>query len=219
MYETYVKTDSCRQVCRKFVEKFPDIRSPNTGTVRNFVIRLRETGSLKSKIRRPKRRVLRQAKLNIGASLERSPNKSLRRIAQEVAYQKLQPLRQCGERKLNLLYLREWQGNEKNMEDMVTVGEGNVGSRKRKRNETDRQRRKKGSGFPVSLLKKGCGHLQRPPVTTNASRPVSAPNIKDIHNLLARSELNFIEDPRLTFYKKLQSTPAARKDHDESRVL
>ncbi|KAJ4449902.1 hypothetical protein ANN_01308 [Periplaneta americana] len=65
------------------------------------------------------------------------------------------------------------------------------------------------SGSQASLLKRGL------PAATNASRPISALKIKDIHNLLARSGLNFREDPRLTFYKELLSTPAARKDHDE----
>ncbi|KAJ4442405.1 hypothetical protein ANN_03991 [Periplaneta americana] len=105
-----------------------------------------------------------------------------------------------------------------NMEDMVTGGEGNVGFRKRKRNETNKGRRKKArysdpfaflavnreieqepfffsdSDSPVSLLKKRCSHLQRPPAATNASRLISALRIRDIHNLLARSGLNFRED-------------------------
>ncbi|KAJ4446825.1 hypothetical protein ANN_13523 [Periplaneta americana] len=77
------------QIFKQFVDKFHNIQLPNRGTVRNLVIRSRETGSLDSKIRRPKRRVLTDARLDdTGASLERSTNKSVRRVAQEVGVSK-----------------------------------------------------------------------------------------------------------------------------------
>ena len=89
MYDTYVKTDSCRDVCRQFVQKFPGVSPPHRDTVRHLVLKLRETASLNFKTPKQKRRILTEAKLDeIGAALERSPNKPLRRVSQEVGVSK-----------------------------------------------------------------------------------------------------------------------------------
>jgi hypothetical protein len=41
--DTYVKTDSCREVCRQFIEKFPGVPVPHRNTVRNLVVRLMQS--------------------------------------------------------------------------------------------------------------------------------------------------------------------------------
>lgn len=89
MYDTYVKTESCREVCRQFQDKFPTVSVPNRETVRRLIKKLRTTGSLNAKCPKPKRRVLNEEKLvEIHASFTRSPNKPLRRVAQEVSVSK-----------------------------------------------------------------------------------------------------------------------------------
>ncbi|PSN46192.1 hypothetical protein C0J52_18540 [Blattella germanica] len=89
MYDTYVKTESCREVCRQFQDKFPTVSVPNRETVRRLIKKLRRTGSLNAKCPKPKRRVLNEEKLvEIHASFTRSPNKPLRHVAQEVSVSK-----------------------------------------------------------------------------------------------------------------------------------
>lgn len=69
------------------------------------------------------------------------------------------------------------------------------------------------TGIPVSLLKRGCSHLQRLPSATKTSRPISQLKMRDVHNLLTRSGLNFRNDPRLIFYKEIQQlSPTAVTD-------
>ena len=84
MYDTYVITNSCREVKKLFQTQFPGVTSPSREAVRLLVNKFRETGSILDKKRRVERRVLNNAKLDdIGERLQRSPKKSLRELAQE----------------------------------------------------------------------------------------------------------------------------------------
>ena len=80
MYNWYVITSSCREVVRRF----PGVLVPSIEAVRLLVNEFRDTGSILDKERNVKRRVLTEQKLEeIGEMLENSPQKSLRRLAQQ----------------------------------------------------------------------------------------------------------------------------------------
>jgi transposase len=84
LYDTYVKYGSARKCRRKFRRKFRNERVPSRQTIRNLVIKLRTTGLLIDKKQKHKRRVLTEEKLDeIRAKFERTPIKSLKRLAQE----------------------------------------------------------------------------------------------------------------------------------------
>ena len=84
MYDSYVITSSCREVVRRFQANYPGVRVPSREEFRLLVNKFRETGSIFDKKRNVKRRVLTEQKLEeIGERLENSPQKSLRRLAQE----------------------------------------------------------------------------------------------------------------------------------------
>ena len=76
MYDSNVRTESCRELTRLFRDRFPDIRAPHIDTVRKLVNRFRETDSVLD--RKPQRKLD-----EIGQTLERSPRKSLSRLSQE----------------------------------------------------------------------------------------------------------------------------------------
>ena len=83
-YDSYVRTESCREVTRLFRDKFPDIRASHRDTVRKLVNRFRETGSVLDRKPQRTRPMLTEEKLDeIGQTLERSPRKSLSRLSQE----------------------------------------------------------------------------------------------------------------------------------------
>ena len=80
MYDSYVRTESCREVTRLFRGRFPDIRVPHRDTVRKLVNRFRETGSVLDRKPQRIRHVLTEENLDeIGKTLERSPRKSHRK--------------------------------------------------------------------------------------------------------------------------------------------
>ena len=84
MYDSDVRTDSCREVTRLFRDRFPDIRAPHRYTFRKLVNRFRETGTVLD--RKPQRtwHVLTEENLDeIGQTLEHSPRKFLSRLSQE----------------------------------------------------------------------------------------------------------------------------------------
>ena len=84
MYDSYVITSSCREVVRRFQAYYPGMRVPSREAVRLLVNKFRETGSILDKKRNVKQHVLTEQKLEeIGERLENSPQKSLRRLAQE----------------------------------------------------------------------------------------------------------------------------------------
>ena len=94
MYDNYVKTESCREVVRRFGTQFPDVGLPNRDTVRRLVNRFRETGSVLDKKPKVTKRVLTEEKIHqIGERLEQTPTKSLRRLAQETGVSKASALR------------------------------------------------------------------------------------------------------------------------------
>ena len=84
MYDSYVITSSCKEVVSRFQANYPGVRVPSRETVRLLVNKFRETGSIFDKKINVKRRVLTGQKLEeIGERFENSPQKSLRRLAQE----------------------------------------------------------------------------------------------------------------------------------------
>jgi gamma-glutamylcysteine synthetase len=89
LYDTYVKYESTRKCRWKFRRKFGDERVPCKQTIHNLVNKLRSTGLLIDKKQKHKRRVLTEEKLDdIGARLEHTPRKSLKRLAQETGVSK-----------------------------------------------------------------------------------------------------------------------------------
>jgi hypothetical protein len=89
MYVTHVKYGFARKCQRKFRRQFRYERVPSRQTVRNLVNKLRTTRLLIDKKQKHKRRVLTEEKLDdIGARLEHTPRKSLKRLAQEVGVSK-----------------------------------------------------------------------------------------------------------------------------------
>lgn len=90
MYDSYVKTNSCREVRWRFIDRVPAVRAPHRETVRNLVNIFRQTGSVLNKKQRVNHRVLTEGKLDdIGQKLERSQRKSLRKLAQESGISKI----------------------------------------------------------------------------------------------------------------------------------
>ncbi|PSN34964.1 hypothetical protein C0J52_24959 [Blattella germanica] len=84
MYNSYMETTSCRQVKKLFMEKFPDVRAPHRGTVRNLVNRFRETGSVLDKTPKANNRVLTEKKIKeIEEKFRQNPGKSLSKLAQD----------------------------------------------------------------------------------------------------------------------------------------
>jgi hypothetical protein len=83
--DTCMKFGSARKYRRKFRCKFRDEIVPSRQRIHNVVNRLRSTGLLIDKTQKYKRRVLTEEKLDdIGARLEHTPRKSLKRLAQEI---------------------------------------------------------------------------------------------------------------------------------------
>jgi hypothetical protein len=82
LYDTYVKYGSARKCWRKFRRKYRDERAPSRPTVQNLANKLRSTGLLIDNKQKRKRRVLSELD-DMGARLEHTPRKSLKRLAQE----------------------------------------------------------------------------------------------------------------------------------------
>jgi transposase len=82
----YGPAGKCR---RKFRRKFRDKRVPSRQTIHNLVNKLRTMGLSIDKKTKHKRRMLYEEKLDdIGARLEHTPRKSLKRLAQETGVPK-----------------------------------------------------------------------------------------------------------------------------------
>ena len=76
MYDSYVRTESCREVAWLFRDRFPDICAPHRDTVRKLVNRFREMGSVLDRKPQRTRHVLTEENLDeIGQTLERSARK------------------------------------------------------------------------------------------------------------------------------------------------
>ncbi|PSN34962.1 hypothetical protein C0J52_24955 [Blattella germanica] len=89
MYDNYVKTESCREVVKRFGKKFPGVKPPSRDTVRLVVNRFRKTGSVIDKKPKVTYRVLTEEKLDeVREKLELMPTKSLSRLAQETGISK-----------------------------------------------------------------------------------------------------------------------------------
>jgi hypothetical protein len=82
-YDTYVKYGSARKCRRKCRCKFHDERVPSKQTVHNLVNKLKTTGLLIDKKQKHKLQVLTEEKLDdVGARLEHTHRRSLKRLAQ-----------------------------------------------------------------------------------------------------------------------------------------
>jgi DNA-binding IclR family transcriptional regulator len=81
--ETYVKYGSAGK-CRKFRRKFNDERIPSRQTIHNLVNKLITMGLLIEKKSKHKRPVITEKLYEIGARLEHTPRKSLKRLVQEM---------------------------------------------------------------------------------------------------------------------------------------
>ena len=84
MYDSYVRTESCREVTLLFGDRFPEFRAPHRDTVRKLVNRFRETGSVLDRKPQRTRHVLTEENHDeIGQTLERRPRKSPSTLSQE----------------------------------------------------------------------------------------------------------------------------------------
>ncbi|KAJ4447010.1 hypothetical protein ANN_08998 [Periplaneta americana] len=85
MYNTYIKCRrSCAKTRKKFRMKFPNSPVPSAKTIRRLANKCKETGSVNNRKINRKRSVLTEEKLDeIGERLEQTPQKSLKRLAQE----------------------------------------------------------------------------------------------------------------------------------------
>ena len=82
---TFMKKSSWRK-CRR---QFPDSPVPDKTTIYRLVKKFNDTGSVQNKKPQVNKRVLTEEKLDeIGFRLEQSPQKSLRRLAQQVGVSK-----------------------------------------------------------------------------------------------------------------------------------
>jgi hypothetical protein len=88
LYDTYVKYGSAGKCRRKFRRKFLDERVSSRQTIHNLVNKLRTTGLLTDKKQKHKRRVFTEELDDIGARLEHTPRKSLKRLSQETEWTK-----------------------------------------------------------------------------------------------------------------------------------
>jgi transposase len=105
LYNTYVKYGSARKCQRKFRRKFRDERVPCRKTIYNLVNKLRLTGLSIGRKQKRQRRVLTEEKLcDLGARLEHTPGKSLKRLAQEIILSK-----SSARRATKLLKLRHYK--------------------------------------------------------------------------------------------------------------
>jgi hypothetical protein len=86
--DSYVKYSSAGRCRRKFRRKFHDEIIPSRQTINNLVNKLRTTELLMDKKRKHKRRVLTEKLHYIGARLEHTPRKSLKRLDQETGASK-----------------------------------------------------------------------------------------------------------------------------------
>jgi transposase len=89
LYNTYVKSESARKCQQKFWCKFHFERVHSRKTIHNLVNKFRTTKLLIDKKQKCKCQVLTEEKLDdIGARLQHTPRKSLKRLAQETGVSK-----------------------------------------------------------------------------------------------------------------------------------
>lgn len=84
MHDSYVLTNSCREVLRRFLTEYLGVPAPHRDSVRKLVTKFREMGSILDEKQRVNKRVLTEEKLDeVGERLEHTPQKSFQRLAQE----------------------------------------------------------------------------------------------------------------------------------------
>ncbi|PNF19355.1 hypothetical protein B7P43_G06719, partial [Cryptotermes secundus] len=103
---------------RKFRGKFRDERVPSRQSIHNLMNKLTSTGLLTDRKQKYERRVLTEEKLDdIGARLEHTPRKSLKRLAQETEVsksskrKKINSLRSCFRKELKRVKNSQKSGN------------------------------------------------------------------------------------------------------------
>jgi hypothetical protein len=100
LYDTYVKYGSAR----KYRRKFRDERVFSTQIIHIFVKTVRTAGLFIDKKQQHKRRVLTEKLDDIGARLEHTPRKTLKRLAQETGVSKC-----CARTTTQLLKVRPYK--------------------------------------------------------------------------------------------------------------
>jgi hypothetical protein len=88
LYDTYLKYGSAIKYRRKFWRKFHDERVPSRQTIHSLVNKRRPTELSIDNTQKHKHRVLTEKSDDIGARLEHTPRKSLKRLAQETGVSK-----------------------------------------------------------------------------------------------------------------------------------
>jgi hypothetical protein len=88
LYDTYVKYGSAGKCRQKFWHKFHDERVLSRQTIHNLVKKLRTMGLLIDKKQKYKRWGLTEKLDDIGATLEHTPRKSMKCLAQEIGVSK-----------------------------------------------------------------------------------------------------------------------------------
>jgi hypothetical protein len=89
LYDTYMKYGSTGKCRQKLLHKFYEVRVPSRQTIHNLTNKHKTAGLLIGNKTKHKRRVLTEEKLdNIGATLEHTPGKSLKCLAQEIGVPK-----------------------------------------------------------------------------------------------------------------------------------
>jgi hypothetical protein len=89
LHETSIKCGSARKCRRKFRRRLPGITIPSSTGIHEPINKVRSTGSLLDKKPATKRNVLTEEELDeIGPTLEQTPQKSLRCLAQETGISK-----------------------------------------------------------------------------------------------------------------------------------
>jgi hypothetical protein len=89
LYDSYVKKKSYKSCKRRFRRRYPGVRIPASSTILRLVKKVPSTGPFLDKKYTRQNAVLTEETLDeIGAALERSPSKSLARLAQQAQVSK-----------------------------------------------------------------------------------------------------------------------------------
>ena len=85
MYDSYVRTESCREVARLFRDRFPDIRTPHRDTVRKLAkrpygMRFLFMGDPKNKVYQNNPHTLEELKANIRREITAISDEELMRV-------------------------------------------------------------------------------------------------------------------------------------------
>ena len=84
--EAYLRTGSIKETQQAFLEKYPEIKAPAKRSVQSLVKKWRETSSVEN-VKKQRRKLVRTPEVvsNIQQRISRSPQKSTRRLYQQVS--------------------------------------------------------------------------------------------------------------------------------------